>query len=359
MKQHLIPLAVLPAAVLLASCGAQTPTKPYNPTAGASTQADAFIGAMDQDEIKKVDKVAVTACNVLFAQQTSASASTSAGLFHHDRGNRAEARVSVIYSLEGLSNDDMQAMTDRLCTQAEQKLAQAGYDVVSYDAMKQHDRFAEMLQAGKPSPYEYKVGPARYQVFTRSGATIFDPRYIGTASGLGQAFSRVSGDAAAQHETVALDQAKVTGVNINLLVDFAEMQSSGDEEAMIGKRDTAKVSSKIELSVSGDLVFLPLENLNCWSRFGNRECEVRDRAKFYSLRPVNVDGHFYDKIENTTTTSDKVTSAVTSTLAFFGSGKSQDTTRYTVNVNRAQFETVSDQAIGGLMDMVLVKVKAD
>ena len=361
MKNKMIkPLALLPVAVLMSSCATTTPPpEPYNPSLGAQAQADSFIGAKAQKYNKKVDKVAITACNVLFAKETSASASTSAGIF--DTSNRAESRVSMIYTLTGLTAEDKQQMADAICSKAEQRLQKAGYQIVSFNEMKQHDRFMALQQAGKPSPYDFKVGSATYEVFSRSGSSIFDERYIGTASGLGQAFSAMGGNAAWQHEAVALEQAEVSGVNINILVDFAALSSSGDGAGGLASKNTAEVSGQVGLSVSGELRIKPQDELNCWNRFGKRECEVRANKQptYSTLRPVNISDKFYEKVENVTTTGDKVAAGVTKALSFIGGGTSQDVTRYQVTVKRDTFEVAADKAVDGFIDMAVQKAKSE
>lgn len=345
----------LSVAFLMTACGGKTPPpQPYNPAAEAASQADLFVAEQSKKHMKKVNKVAITACNVLFAQTTSASASTGAGLF--DNSNRAEARVSVVYTLEGLNGSQMQAIADRFCQRAEAKLADAGYQVVPHKQMLEHEAFKKLQQAGKPSPYEFKVGPATYQVYSRSGGSIFDERYIGTASGLGQAFSAMGGNAAWQQEAVSLEQAGVTGVNINLLLDFAALQSSGDGRG-IASQNSAEVTSRVELSVSGELKFKPHDELDCWNRFGKRECMVNasKQPKFHTYRPVNIDDRFYKSIENATTTGDKVTAGVTKALSMLGGGSSVDVTRYKVTVDPARFEAAAQKAVDGMIAMSLAK----
>jgi hypothetical protein len=353
------PFALLPVVVLMASCATTTPPpEPYNPTLGAQAQVDSFIGAKAQKYNKKVDRVAITACNVLFAKETSASASTGAGIF--DTSKRAESRVSIVYTMAGLTVEDKQHMTDMICSKAEQRLQKSGYHLVSFDEMKKHDRFVSLQEAGKPSPYDFKVGSATYEVFSRSGSSIFDERYIGTTSGLGQAFSAMGGNAAWQHEAVALEQGEVSGININILVDFAAVSSSGNGGGLASK-NTAEVSGQVGLSVSGELRIKPFEELNCWSRFGKRECEVRANKQptYSTLRPVNIGDKFYEKVENVTTAGDKVAAGVTKALSFIGGGTSQDVTRYQVTVKRDTFEVAADKAVDGFIDMAVQKAKSE
>jgi hypothetical protein len=40
-----------------------------------------------------------------------------------------------------------------------------------------NENYRKMLEAGRKSPYEFKVGQSTYKVFSASGSTIFDPRY--------------------------------------------------------------------------------------------------------------------------------------------------------------------------------------
>ena len=351
-KTTQFPLAACMAIALAACASSAPPPKPYDPNLEASKQAPAFIKTQNEKHMKGVDKVGITACNVMFATSASAHAATSAGLF--DTSNRAEASVSTVYTLDGLSENDMQKLTDQICSNAENKLSAAGYDVVSHSELKKNEAFQKLQEAGKPSPYQYKAGDSRYLVFTRTGDSVFDERYIGTASGLGQAFKAAAGGAAWQHEAVALDSMDITGVNLNILIDFAEMSSSGTSRG-IASKNTAEVGGKVLLSATGGIKLKPHDKLKCWKRFGKHECSIdlNKQPNFDASRSINVPDAFYTSVDNVTTKGDKVAAGVTKALSMLGGGTSRSVTRYQVNVTPKGYTEVQQTITDGLLDMAI------
>jgi hypothetical protein len=366
---------VASAAILLAAC-ASSPSAPpsFDASASAEAQAATFVAANRYaSNMSDVKKIGITGCNVMFAQVSAAHAGTGGGLFS-EAGNtrRAEAKVSVLYTLAGFSDADMQRMTDAVCDDAEARLRTAGYEVVPRAELLQHEAVQALHGAGRSSPFEFKGGSGdanvRYQVYAPTGYAIFDERYIGTASGLGQAFRAAAGNAAWQHETRAMSDLGIDAVNLNIIIDFAQMQSSGQGAAWGGlaSRNNAEVSSEVLLAVTGELSVKPNAALNCWNRFGKHECEVRANKVpvFNSVAPVSGGGAFFDEIVETTTTGDRVAAGVTKGIAVLaalggiGGVSSTDITRYDVRVTPARFETASRRNVDGLLDMMMVVAKA-
>lgn len=362
-------LAAASAGLLLAACASKAPPPPppYDPAASAQAQAASFIAA-DKDagkHMKAVNKLAVTSCNVMFAQTSSATASTAGGLFSEAGGSkRVEAKVSMYYNLVGVSEDRLQEMTDEICADAETRLKRAGFELVPRDVLEKNESFVELQKAGRPSPFEYKGGgggaESRYLVFAPGGANVFDERYIGTMSGLGQAFKAAKGTSASQYEFRVMDELQADAVNLNILVDFAEMQSSGTGGSGLASRDNAEVKGNVQLSVTGQLRFKVSEGMKCWERFGKRECsgDPRKFPAFSTARPVLTGEKFYEKVSEATTTGDKVGSALVTGLALLGGGTKMSVTRYNVEVKPETFEAASRRSIDGFMDMVFLTAKS-
>lgn len=353
-------LATLSAAgLLLVACASTPPAPPpFNPAQSAAEQADSFIAGNETKYTKGINKVAITACNVMFAETSGASASTSPGLFGNT--NRAESKVTVLYTMVGLSDADMQKITDRVCHNAEEKLKSQGFELATLDEMQKNSTFMELQKSGKASPFIYNSGQTKYKVFTRTGESIFDPRYIGMVSGLGQAFKAASGKSSVQYEAQIMDQLKASAININVLIDFAALQSDGSKSlGGLADKNTANVTGKVEMSVAGEFRVKTNVDMKCWERLGKRECDNSKQSSYAAYRPVNLEDTFYESIKDTTTVTDSVVSGVTKALSFLAGGQSTDITRYQVDVVPATFETVSDKAINGFMDMALVKLAAD
>lgn len=343
------------SALLLAACASAPPSQRYEAAAGAGAQADSFIRSLRADKARNVQRVAVTSCNVLFAQASSASAQTSAGMFSHTR--RAEARVDQVYTLSGLAPADMQRMADRYCALAERQIAAAGYQVVPHEQLRRSAHYQRLMAAGKASPFGFSQGASAYQAYTRQGETISDLRYLNAFEGLGAAFKQASGDTPMFHEGLVLEELGASGVNVTLLIDFAQLASNQRKGFLssVGGQDVASVAGEVLLSASGDISFLPRDELKCWDRFGKHECHVAMRAQFSSASPVIVNERFYENVENTTTTGDTAVAVLTKGLALFGGGSSVNTTRYRVDVSPARFESVAAEAAKGFFDMALAK----
>lgn len=363
-------IALFPAfAVLLAACAGKQPDPPppYDPAAAAEQQAASFIqpGKDAAKNMKTVKKLAITSCNVMFAQTSGATASTGGGLFSEAGSKkRAEAKVSIYYTLVGLSEDDMQRMTDAICADARAKLAAAGYDLVPEADLAANEAMIELNKAGRASPFEYKGGgggaESRYLVFAPGGSTVFDERYIGTMSGLGQAFKQAKGTSAGQYELRVMDELGADAVNINILVDFAELQSSGSGRAGLASRNTAKVEGEVGLSVTGQFRIKIADGMKCWDRFGKRECssDPRKWPTYHTKRPIFTGEEFYESVENATTVGDKAGAALTKGLSMLMGGTSVDITRYDVSVNPETFEMVTRKPVDGFIDMSIVTTKA-
>ena len=344
---RLAPLAALLA--LAGGCATSTaPAPDYNANASAASQAGHFIDASNAKYMKGVNKVGVLSCNVMFGMTTAASASTSGGFragATRATGtiSRSDVKVSVTYTASGLEQSELQRIADKACADAEARLADAGFQLVPKATVQSNPHYREIQEGGRPSPFEYKEKRTgtRYLVLARSGESVTDSRYIGAASGLAQSFKAVGGNAAEQQAGLLMKDLGMTGVNINLLVDFASLESDGHGSfAGLSNKNTAKVKADIQLAVSGDLRFQPIDEQKCWKAYGKETCTVRvDHQPLFGTRQaVASSKRFYSGIEDATTTTDKVTSGLTKTIGFLSalsgtsSNVARDITRYQVNV---------------------------
>ena len=359
-------LAALPLVALVAGC-ATTATKlpDYNPSASAVSQADNFIMAKNEKHMKGVGKVGVTSCNVMFGMTSAASASTSGGIFS-DTGDtrRVDTRVTVTYTMKGIEESELQRWANAACDNAEKQLASSGFEVVPHATIKANEHYQAFHKGGRASPFEYKGGgDTRYLVLAREGETISDTRYIGTARGLGQAFKAAAGNSSEQHEGRLIKELGMTAVNINILIDFAEMKSDGHKTfGGLGNKDSANVNTKVQLAARGDLRFKPVTKQKCWKRFGKEECMINynQQPVFATSRAVATNAPFYRSIDNVTTTGDKITAGVSKALATFSalggvSSSSVDITRYQVNVVPTSYKTEQEKLSGGLVSMAAAK----
>ncbi len=359
------------STLLLSSC-ASTPvsTPAFNTSADAKSQAAAFIGNNGQQRyLADVNKVALTGCNVLFAETSSATSGTDGGLFANS-GNykRAETQVNVYYTLQGMSDEAMQRLANDVCTDAERRLAAAGFDVVPRAELLKNEAFKTLLASGKPSPYQFKIPSKKnnttYKVFAADGFTVYDNRYLGTAGGLGQAFKAAGGNAAWQQEAKVMQELGVTAVSTSMLVDFAALEGDGGQKAFrLANKNTAEVSHGVNLGITGEVIFRPHSKMKCYKGWGDTQNCIPDHKivpSFNSKNPVTISEKFYKDVVNATKTSDKVGGAATKGLAIMaamgglGGVTGYDITRYTVEVEPEQFAVSSRKGLDGFLDMVFV-----
>ncbi|EWH10151.1 hypothetical protein DS2_09402 [Catenovulum agarivorans DS-2] len=370
----LLSARVIPSLSVLAlviGCSSTSESLPdYNPATNAAAQADSFIYAENEEYMKGVNKIGVMSCNVMFGMTSSASASTSGGFragATRATGtvSRSDVKISVTYTASGLEETELQRLADQACENAELELSNAGFELVPHSKIKTNKYYQELHAGGQASPFEFKgKGDTRYLVLGRNGETISDPRYISTASGFSQVFKSIGGDSSEQIEDFLMKDLGMTGVNINLLIDFASLQSDGDKSfAGLSNKDTAKVDASIQLAVSGDIRFQPITQQKCWSEWGKEKCMVKPSHQpvFGSKRDVASSTIFYESIEDATTTADKVTSGLTKTLGFLSalggtsSSVARDITRYQVNIIPTVYETESKKLTSGLVEMAATK----
>ena len=178
------PLSTLLLASLLGACASTPPPPPaFDPSADVAGQAASFIQPVNADKRGNSRRVALTACNVVFGIKTSASASTQAGMFESNQG-RVDAKISEVYLLQGVSDAQLQGITDRVCAQAEQQLARSGLDVMSHRELAATAEYQALTAKGRPGPVEWSVNKSDYKVFAPSGWTVFDQRFDGTGRGI-------------------------------------------------------------------------------------------------------------------------------------------------------------------------------
>ncbi|MFP1677204.1 hypothetical protein ACLD02_00840 [Alloalcanivorax sp. C16-2] len=370
---RLAPLAVV--LLSLAGCvSTGAPAPGYNAEGAAADQAGRFIDANNEKYMKGVSKVGVLSCNVMFGMTTAASASTSGGFragATRATGtiSRSDVKVTVTYTANGLDQGELRRIADQACADAEARLADAGFQLVPHATITASPHYQAIQAGGRPSPFEHKEkrSGTRYLVLARSGESVTDSRYIGAAGGLAQSFKAVSGDAAEQRAGLLMKDLGMTGVNINLLVDFASLESDGHKTfAGLANKNSAKVKADIQLAVSGDLRFQPLGEQKCWREYGKEKCMTRlnHQPVFATRQAVASPKRFYSSIDNVTTSGDKLTSGVTkaigmlSALSGTSSKVARDITRYQVNVMPEVYATEAVTLSDGLAGMAATRAAA-
>lgn len=298
---------------------------------------------------------------MLFGLQTTASASTSSGLLpSSERAKRTEAKVTSVYYLKGLDDAGMQALADEICANVEAKLGASGYEVVTRASLASNARFQSMLATGKASPYDLKAGKnTNYRIFGPTGATVFNPAYLGMGGGLSMALKQAKGDSPWIHEAVLVSELGADAVRVNMMLDFGSLSSNDSKWDRWASKDSAEVQAEVAFALSGTMSILPAEGLNCWERFGNKECAADGNkiATFGTKNPLLSGERFYTSIEDATTTGDAVASVVSGVLAMAGGGSTFSVKRTNVTVDPAPYVALATKSAAGFVEMSMTLAK--
>lgn len=359
-------IAAVALSVSLTGCGGmmakQVPT--YDPNATPQSQAATFVGVQNPKFLGEIKKVFISECNVLFGETTSATAGTSSGMFESNQG-KVQKKVSSVYYLKGLTDDQMQAMANTICNDAEAKLKAGGFEVIDRAALQANPAYGKMTANGKKSPYEFKPGGnTTYKIFGGNGASVFNPAYLGAGGGLKMAMQQASGNAPMFSEALLIEENQAAAVKINALLDFSEVTSNNSKMDKWLKKETAEVKAKVKFAAKGTIDFVPASTIKCGKRFGNKECAGNGKFVRMNLKlPVTSDDKFYTDISDATTKGDKIAGAISSTIGLLaamsgGAGMSGKTTRTNVTVEPAVYASTAQKAVGNFVEMAITRVKA-
>ncbi|MBI3300087.1 MAG: hypothetical protein HYZ75_18120 [Elusimicrobia bacterium] len=349
-------------AFSLAGCGmlnktAKLPT--YDANATPQSQASVFIGAQNTNLLTN-KKAFVSECNVIVGFQTGASAGTTAGLLSN-QGGRADSKVISMYYLKGITDEQLQALTDAVCADAEARLGSSGYSVVPQAQLQANPLFQKLNANGKASPFDWGVGKNKYKVYAAKGSTVYNPKYLGAGGGLAMAMKQASGNAPAFMEANLVDELGADAVRLNVVLDFSSVQGDGHGKWI--KKDSASVKGKVLFAVSGSVTVVPKDGVTCSKRFGNRECYTPKKLAALNLKyPVTTEDKFYTEIKDATTTGDKVAAVATKAIALLGAlagstGSSSSTKRTDVNIDAPAYDSVAKKQVGNFIDMALAAAK--
>ena len=272
----------------------------------AQAQAPISVSASDAKEVLKatkpenarsINKLAITSCNVLFGIETSANSETQAGFGEPSQG-RVDARVYSTYQLMGVDAAAMQAMTEAICADAEAQLA-SQYTVIPAAELAANPTFQKMHAEGKPTPFDLDRGDAKYAVYAPKGQSIVDLMYqnsmqstSGKLAMLGAIAKTISTGGSEADEGVLLNELGASGARINVMVDFAK-QKSNKVKGFLGKmtgNDTAKVDTKLQLSISGFVRMTPNDKLQTYA--GGKVLMSGDEfVRFTTSKPLIADSN--------------------------------------------------------------------
>ncbi len=354
---------VAAASLFLTGCaGMSKPTPKYDPAQSAASQAATFVNVTNPKAKSQIGRVAITQCNVVVADQTGGVAKTDAGLFGETRG-RQDQKISVYYYLRGISDDQLQAMTEETCASAEASLKAAGYDVIPAAEVAANEHYVKLHEGGK-TPYPFDPpGGAKFKIFMPKGQKMVDLHYQTAAGGLKMAFAAAAGNTPQQHEARLMNALKADAVHVSMKIDFAQVQ--GDQKGFlssVARKDTAAVTATTDLVVTGRIDAITDESLKCWERFGKQECMSNGKTPVFSLKYPLVSTGAVIEVKDETTKGDKVAGALStgiSMLAAMGGGRgtAMSTKRKGVLVDPAKYTQAAKQSMTQFIEMVSATAK--
>ncbi|HET7437548.1 MAG TPA: hypothetical protein VFN10_22780 [Thermoanaerobaculia bacterium] len=239
MKLHRLAAPLVFAALSVVPVMAQqaaTITLPdLNPSEWFDGKMGGTFGAKTVTAFAKSNRVAVTGFRVVFVTHNEARAISRAS-YLPGGVERGTARAKMEVDLTGVDDATMQAITDRAYQTFLDQLKAAGREVVVPDAAS----FAA-FKTVTPVPQPVDSGLLRGKAFSPSGMPLW--WQVGDSwgdAGLSQKNMRAFND-----------QSKALGASISvapmIVVDFAQMQSSGNRSALFQRR--AEVGATLAMSV--------------------------------------------------------------------------------------------------------------
>ena len=344
-------LIVLPAA-LLVGCAAgsadKPPPPPYNPTADSRSQSAEFIAANNEKKRGSSNKLALTSCNVVFGVRTGGNSSTHSGMFEPTAGT-LQAKIVQWYELEGVSDAQMQSITDRICADAEQQLQQAGFELMPQAQLMATSQYQELAAKGRPGPVEWEVAKSEYKVFAPTGRTVFDQRFDSGAKGIANIFKAATRSNPDALEGKLVNELGITGAHVDYIVDFASVAGRDDSKGFLGRmagQDQAEVTSTVELAISGSLKLVTPESINC-HKLG---CDTYHTMwpAYKSSRPLLAGSNFYTDVVDAESTAGKVAEGFATALGWLtamagGSGAKYNLSKWAVQADPARYASLAEQ----------------
>jgi hypothetical protein len=343
--------AMLASAPVLAQWGAgYTPPEAGDPVAftPGSALSDTLLKRTRKYDIHAPTKrIVIPFFQVQFVNASKATA------------NRTYASASMSYVLDGVSRDEMQAMTDRLYAKFVADLTAKGYTVVPLaEAKAASPALTKLLAAAKPSPFAGKTSDGNVStIFTAGGTPVYfhiqDPQ-MGSMANIG---SRAYWD---QPDATRELNAALVGARFG--VTFVKLEDNNKRGFMGMRSKTARVTSDVGLSI------MPITT-HMWMHSPVQKSGIVgqpiDPVRYYLTSALDLPDEAILSVDDATTGGMKLNDALAGAAGVLGAlmnggdiGGSK-TRAYRVHVDPSRF----DKEVGAAMESVeaafVQKVAAD
>jgi len=312
---------------------------------GAQAQ-DLSLGTDNLSAIKGARRVAIDQFGVEFITTLKAN------------GGGAGSSASVHAELQGVSDEAMQALTERAYKETVEALTQAGFEVVPMAVLLEQPEYQDLAaKMGRASPYLIEDSGASSKIFAPAGMKAFFQTAGGTRASMGERFTALNGAHGAQASALA-KRMDLHFLRFHFLASFATATASkgflanmtGKARAAIeaGPNLQAKETQAQIISQEGQRIFLNS------SRTGVN-------GAVYLDKPLSVAAEGF-ALEDTTTAdskrSDNVANALSMGLALLTGTRSSSTRNSTaaVTLSESNFQDSYLRMISQARDAMVAKL---
>lgn len=142
---HLVAASAL--ALTLTACGSGGGPKPFDPNQSPAAAAEKYVKTWHTDDLKGAKRVAIPSFQIEFFTRSGASAQAWRS------SDQASSRSSVSYQLMGITDADMQAITDQLYSKLVADLRAIGVEVIAPTTLRTQPAYQaleRMAEAKRP-----------------------------------------------------------------------------------------------------------------------------------------------------------------------------------------------------------------
>lgn len=243
---------------LLAGCASRGGPEPFNPGGDLQAAAQKYIEPDRVKPLKGMQQVIIPGFHVEFIVRSSAGASsfqsTPDAYF-----SSVSASSSRAYNLVGISDAQMQALSDRLYQDLIRDLTAAGIRVIPVAAMQGQPAFQKLREMMKPNGFtedrrENKNERSKSKFFAPSGlgpyfGPEFDGKRLSLMVGLGNVFANFGTSPTLAEEELAKAMG-ATVLRVRYLVDFADQSVSTDRRSSMFGLSSASTEQRVRFALA-------------------------------------------------------------------------------------------------------------
>lgn len=278
MKNGLV-LQMLLIATIGSVMACSSAPKAWDESAPIDTQAAAYIQDKNGDDFKDVKKIIIPYFQMEFVVKSAASASA----FGDDGGS---ATVAQLFELKGVTDEQLQTMTDRYYENLVAQLKAQGHQVVPHSELVKMKSFQAFEKFHKPTPHLEERNSSTSKFFSYKGMPMYfvdGDKRLSVTGALGSAFSFGKRPAALEEDLEEESGAKV--LRARYVVDFVSQagSTSGGTASMDSSYQVAMAPEFTSVTVPSEGILIHLKaplftTSTTWVKSVNEMNAVSNRA---------------------------------------------------------------------------------